>query len=165
MRQLAIAGDRDLGGKLGYVILASPDIDVDVFKKQMARYGKPDRPFAVLLSDDDKALRFSSLIAGNQARVGDYSNAEELAALGVTVVDLSNTKSGNRLNHAKFADNPVLVQLLGDRLSVPASLAPADPQGTQPIEDLGQGVGKAVGSVAEIIITTPFKIFTVGAGR
>ena len=163
LRQLAISGDRDLGGKLGYVVLASPDIDVDVFKKQMARYGKPDRPFAVLLSDDDKALRFSSLIAGNQARVGDYSNAEELAALGVTVVDLSKTKSGNRLNHAKFADNPVLVQLLGSRLSVPASLAPADPQGTQPIEDLGQGVGKAVGSVAEIIITTPFKIFTIGA--
>jgi len=161
LRQLAISGDRDLGDKLGYVVLASPDIDVDVFKKQMARYGKPDRPFAVLLSDDDKALRFSSLIAGNQARVGDYSNAEELAALGVTVVDLSKTESGDRLNHAKFADNPVLVQLLGDRLSVPASLASADPPGSQPIDD----VGKAVGSVAEIIITTPFKIFTIGAGQ
>ncbi|TIM86433.1 MAG: alpha/beta hydrolase, partial [Mesorhizobium sp.] len=39
LRQLAITGDRDLGDKLGYVILASPDIDVDVFKKQMIRYG------------------------------------------------------------------------------------------------------------------------------
>ena len=45
LRQLAIAGNRDLDGKLGYVVLASPDIDVDIFKKQMKRYGKPDRPF------------------------------------------------------------------------------------------------------------------------
>lgn len=56
LRQLAITGDRDLNGKLGYVILASPDIDVDVFKKQMIRYGKPDKPFAILLSGDDRAL-------------------------------------------------------------------------------------------------------------
>ena len=35
LRQLAIRGDRDLGGKLGDVVLASPDIDVDVFKSQM----------------------------------------------------------------------------------------------------------------------------------
>ncbi len=165
LRQLAISGDRDLGGKLGYVVLASPDIDVDVFKKQMARYGVPDRPFAVLLSDDDKALKFSSLIAGRQARVGDYSNAAELASLGVTVVDLSQTESGDRLNHAKFADNPVLVQLLGDRLSVPASLRSDQVEATQPIDDLGRGVGNAVGSVAEIIITTPFRILTIGADR
>ena len=36
LRQLAIAGNRDLNGKLGYVVLASPDIDVDIFKKQMS---------------------------------------------------------------------------------------------------------------------------------
>ena len=57
LRQLAITGDRDLGGKLGDVVLASPDIDVDVFKSQMRRYGKPDKPFILLLSDDDRALQ------------------------------------------------------------------------------------------------------------
>ena len=43
LRQLAINGDRDLGGKLGDVVLASPDIDVDVFKSQMRRYGRAAR--------------------------------------------------------------------------------------------------------------------------
>ena len=165
LRQLAIAGDRDLGGKLGYVVLASPDIDVDVLKKQMERYGKPDRPFAVLLSDDDRALKISRLIAGDKARVGDYSDAEDLASLGVTVVDLTSIKSSDRLNHAKFADNPILVQLLGDQLKVPASLASAETQGEQPIDTLGKDVGKAVGSVAEIIITTPFKVLTSGTNQ
>jgi esterase/lipase superfamily enzyme len=160
LRQLAIAGNRDLDGKLGYVVLASPDIDVDIFKKQMARYGRPDKPFVVLLSADDKALRFSSLIAGKKARVGDDANTDELAALGVTVVDLSATESGDKLNHAKFADNPVLVQLLGERLRMPDSLQPTPQQADERMNELAGGLGQA----AQIIVTTPFKIFTLGAG-
>lgn len=159
LRQLAIAGNRDLGGKLGYVVLASPDIDVDIFKKQMKRYGKPDKPFVVLLSSDDKALRISGFIAGKQARVGDDANADELAALGVTVVDLSTVQSGDKLNHAKFADNPVLVQLLGDRLRMPEGLTPTRQQTNERVNELAGGVGQAVG----IIVTTPLKIITLGA--
>jgi esterase/lipase superfamily enzyme len=117
LRQLAIKGNRNLGGKLGDVVLASPDIDVDVFKSQMQRYGKPDKPFIVLLSDDDRALRLSSMIAGSQPRVGDYKNAaQDLTGYGVTVVDLSGAKAGDSFNHTKFADNPELVTLLGKRL-------------------------------------------------
>ncbi|HEY6633316.1 MAG TPA: alpha/beta hydrolase [Rhizobiaceae bacterium] len=159
LRQLAIAGDRDLDGKLGYVVLASPDIDVDIFRKQMARYGKPDKPFVVLLSSDDKALRISSFIAGRQERVGDYSNAAELAALGVTVVDLSATQGGDKLNHAKFADNPVLVQLLGERLRMPESLRATPEQANEQINQLAGGLGQA----AAIVVTTPLRIFTIGA--
>ncbi len=163
LRQLAITGDRDLGGKLGYVILASPDIDVDVFKKQMIRYGKPDKPFAILLSADDRALKLSSLISGDKPRVGDYGDAADLASYGVSVVDLSQAKGGDRLNHAKFADNPILVQLLGDRLRTPAGLA-SDETPPARLDNLGQGLGKAVGSVAEIVITTPFKVLTIATG-
>lgn len=163
LRQLAITGDRDLGGKLGYVILASPDIDVDVFKKQMIRYGKPDRPFAVLLSGDDRALKLSSFISGDKPRVGDYGDAADLASYGVSVVDLTKTKGGDGgLNHAKFADNPFLVQLLGDRLRTPAGLA-ADENPAQ-LANIGQGLGKVVGSAAEVIITTPFKVLTIATG-
>lgn len=117
LRQLAIKDNPTLGGKLGDVVLASPDIDVDVFKSQMQRYGKPAKPFIVLLSDDDRALRLSGLIAGSQPRVGDYKNAaRDLTAYGVTVVDLSGAKAGDSFNHTKFADNPELVKLLGTRL-------------------------------------------------
>src|SRR5690606_4927040 len=73
LRQLALTGNRNLGGKLGDVVLASPDIDVDVFKSQMRRYGKPDRPFFLILSTDDRALRLSSILAGNE-RVGDFGD-------------------------------------------------------------------------------------------
>lgn len=116
LRQLAITGDRDLSGKLGDVVLASPDIDVDVFKSQMRRYGKPDKPFILLLSDDDRALRLSGLIAGSRPRVGDYRDAADLASYGVTVVDLSKIKGADSFNHTKFADNPMMVQMIGQRL-------------------------------------------------
>lgn len=166
LRQLAITGDRDLGKKLGYVILASPDIDVDVFKKQMIRYGKPDKPFTVLLSGDDRALQLSSLIAGKKPRVGDYDDAADLASYGVVVVDLTKAKAGDRLNHAKFADNPILVQLLGNRLRIPAGLQDSElPQAQANVDSLGKGIGQAVGAVAEIVITTPLKVLTVVTGQ
>jgi esterase/lipase superfamily enzyme len=164
LRQLAIENNRDLDGKLGNVVLASPDIDVDVFKKQMIRYGKPDKPFAVLLSGDDRALKLSSIISGSKPRVGDYGNAADLASYGVVVADLTQTKGNDRLNHAKFADNPFLVQLLGEQLAVPAGLASA-PVDAQPIDTLGQGIGQTVGSAAEIVVTTPFKVLRIVTGN
>lgn len=138
LRQLAITGDRTLGGKLGDVVLASPDIDVDVFKSQMRRYGKPEKPFFLLLSDDDRALRLSRILAGNKPRVGGYADAAELAEYGVEVIDLSNVKSADRFNHTKFADNPALVKLLGDRLREDDGYA-SDRQVTDRIRMLGLG--------------------------
>ena len=80
------------------------------------------------------------------------------------VADLTNAKGNDRLNHAKFADNPILVQLLGERLRTPAALIDETAGPAQPINDLGEGVGQAVGSVAQIIITTPFKVLSVATG-
>ncbi|WP_274628936.1 alpha/beta hydrolase [Arvimicrobium flavum] len=163
LRQLAITDDRDLDGRLGDVLLASPDIDVDVFKTQMQRYGKPDKPFIVLLSADDRALRISGLIAGNRPRVGDYGDAAELAELGVTVVNVSDVASGDRLNHSKFADNPVLVKLLGERLRAGDTIA-SETELADRIGNLTTGIGHAVTSAANIIITTPLRVVTVAVG-
>jgi esterase/lipase superfamily enzyme len=138
LRQLALGGDRDLGGKLGDVILASPDIDVDVFHSQMRRYGKPARPFFLILSSDDRALRLSGILAGNKPRVGDYGKAEDLADLGVVVVDVSHQEGADSLNHTKFADNPTLVKLLGRRLREDDGYA-SDRQVTDRINQLNQG--------------------------
>ena len=139
LRQLAITGDRDLGGRLGDVVLASPDIDVDVFKGQMQRYGKPDKPFILLLSGDDRALKLSGILAGSKPRLGDYEDAVDLESLGVTVVDMSKIKSADRFNHTKFADNPALVKLLGDRLKEDDGFA-KDRDVTDRINSLGYPV-------------------------
>ncbi|MCR4269098.1 alpha/beta hydrolase [Nitratireductor sp. ZSWI3] len=166
LRQLAISGDRTLGGRLADVILASPDIDLDVFKGQMRRYGVPERPFAVLVSQNDRALTLSGFIAGNRPRLGDYRDAQDLTDLGITVVDVTKVSSGDWLNHTKFAENPVLVQLLGERLSAEGELDERDPQAVVgQMESLVKGIGQTVGSAADIVITTPLQVIELATGQ
>lgn len=162
LRQLAMAKDPTLGGKLGDVILASPDIDFDVFRSQMERYGKPKNPFVVMLSNDDKALRLASIIAGDRPRVGDYGDAEKLAALGVVVVDLSQVK-GDSLGHTKFAANPAMIEMLGkglnDRFNPDNETALTDRVG-----QLGGNIVGTIGTAAEIVITTPLDVVRIAVG-
>lgn len=165
LRQLAISGDHAVNRSVRDVILASPDIDVDVFKSQLQRIGKPERPYVVMLSRDDRALLLSSIIAGNRPRVGDYGNDKALAELGIVVVDLSNVSSSDSLNHAKFADNPALVQILGEHLNESQPMnGNAGNDIANRLGRLTQGVGQTLGTAAEIIITTPFEVINVAIG-
>jgi esterase/lipase superfamily enzyme len=104
LRQIKISGDLDHTNKFGLVVLAAPDIDIDVFKSQMRTFGKPRKPFYILVSNDDRALWLSKTIGGDVTRVGDDPNTAELAALGATVVDLTELKGDDPFNHSKFAE-------------------------------------------------------------
>ena len=70
-RQIRISGDLPPATRSARSYLAAPDIDIDVFKSQMRRFGKPQKPFYVVLSQDDRALFLSRTIAGGVTRVGD----------------------------------------------------------------------------------------------
>lgn len=103
LRQIRMSGKPVPLNKIGNIILAAPDIDVDVFKSQLKRFGKLEKPFVVIVSRDDKALGFSDFIAGKKERVGQYSNDAELVALGAVVVDMTDVKALDSFNHGKFA--------------------------------------------------------------
>lgn len=103
LRQIKISGTPIPPEKIENIILAAPDIDVDVFKSQLKRFGKPPKPFIVIVSRDDKALAFSDFIAGDKPRLGAYANDEELVELGAVVVDMTKVKSADEFNHGKFA--------------------------------------------------------------
>jgi esterase/lipase superfamily enzyme len=102
-RQIKISGNLKNTSKLANIFLAAPDIDLDVFKSQMRRIGHPKNHVYVIVSKDDKALRISRTIAGGQVRVGDVTNDQELASLGVTVIDLTALKADDPTHHGKFA--------------------------------------------------------------
>jgi esterase/lipase superfamily enzyme len=101
-RQIRISGDLPPANKIGTIVLAAPDIDIDVFKAQLRRFGKPQKPFYVVLSQDDRALFLSRTIAGGVTRVGDSNDTAELTALGATVIDLTDVKADDATNHDKF---------------------------------------------------------------
>jgi esterase/lipase superfamily enzyme len=140
-RQIRISGDLPPANKIGTIVLAAPDIDIDVFKAQLRRFGKPQKPFYVVLSQDDRALFLSRTIAGGVSRVGDASDTAELAALGATVIDLSDVKADDATNHDKF------VQLA----SVAPQLRGILAQGIKPNHQGADASERAVSGVGSVV--------------
>lgn len=103
MRQMKIKGGIPHPEKIGTIMLAAPDIDIDVFKSQMRAIGDPRKPFLVVLSRDDRALALSRFLGGDKSRVGDTPDTQELTALGAVVIDLTDIRGEDATNHDKFA--------------------------------------------------------------
>jgi len=152
LRQIKISGDLRNADKVGYVFLAAPDIDLDVFKSQMRRFGKPKKPFYVIVSKDDKALWASKMIAGGETRVGDTSDFAELEALGAVVIDLTDVAGSDPLNHGKFAQ---LAEVAPELQTVLAQGITANPGSAD--------AGRAGGSVGETL-AAPIKILGAPVG-
>jgi esterase/lipase superfamily enzyme len=133
---------------LGSIVLAAPDIDVDVFKSQMRRFGKPRKPFYIVVSKDDKALGASRVIAGGQERLGADGNTAELAELGAVVIDMSDVKATDSSNHGKFAQLAEIAPQLRNVLERGVHSAPSPDSATQ----------DAAGGSLEAIVTAPLKI-------
>ena len=166
LRQAAIRGDGTFGGKLRDVMLAAPDVDLDVFKTQMREIR---RPVTVFVSADDRALDFSRRFAGDKTRLGAVSSKDtetiaELERLGVRLIDLSEVSSGDSLNHAKFASSPKVVQLIGERLRQDKGIGFAGPQFGDRVGDIAGGVMGTVGSTVGLVVTAPITIIS-GAAR
>ena len=163
LRQAKIAGDGDFGGKLRTVVLAAPDIDVDVFKSEMQVIGRPKYPFVLFSSSDDQALWLSGLIAGEKPRLGAYTEDKKaIADLGVIVIDLSATEANDSLAHNKFAvELPDFVNKLGDRLRRGDRLATAQGSFTETARGLTGSLGSLVGTTAGAVVTLPAYLLTL----
>lgn len=133
---------------LSSIILAAPDVDFDLFKEYMKDLEPIKDKIFVLVSKDDRALNVSRRIAGGVSRVGS-ADPKKLAALGLSVIDLSQIKDKSSTNHDKFADSPEIVQLIGRGLNEGNSLSstgtgtPQDPIGSvfQGVAQVATGLG------------------------
>jgi esterase/lipase superfamily enzyme len=153
-RQIRISGDLPPASKIGTILLAAPDIDIDVFKSQLRRFGKPQKPFYVVLSQDDRALFLSRAIAGGVTRVGDSADTAELTALGASVIDLTDVKATDATNHDKFVQlASVAPQLSG----ILAQGINGNHRGTDASERAASGVGSIV-ALPLTLLGAPVKI-------
>lgn len=121
LRAIAISGHPDLDGRLGQVMLANPDIDLNVFRQQASRIDRGH--VSVFVASNDRALSMSSRIAGDRPRLGalDPSNPAERAELdrlGVSVHDIS-AFSTDFIGHGAFAEAPDVVRQIGAQISAP----------------------------------------------
>ncbi|MFB9233925.1 alpha/beta hydrolase, partial [Pseudohalocynthiibacter aestuariivivens] len=111
------AGSLGRRTRIDHIMLAAPDIDIDLFRSQIALLPPAIRgKMFILVSKDDSALRLSRRIAGGVPRVG-AADATELETLGVTVIDLSEISDSSSGSHNKFTGSPSVVQLIGAGLN------------------------------------------------
>ncbi len=100
LRQLYAARGDAITGRIGAVVCASPDIDLDVFTSSVDRIGPLARKITLITAANDRALALSGWIAGGITRVGAAHKAQ-LAKLGLRVIDVSDQGWGI-INHDLF---------------------------------------------------------------
>jgi esterase/lipase superfamily enzyme len=143
LRLMARVGHDRVFGKLGAVVLISPDIEVDVFRKQAEPVLARGVPIYVLVSHRDRALRLSAWLRSGQYRLGSIRSQAELGGLDVAVIDLSSVRSGDPMRHFKAGTSPELIEFVRG----------IDAAGLEVFE-AGHGRGVIGGSVAILQIGT-----------
>jgi esterase/lipase superfamily enzyme len=108
LRQLRLSGQDKVIDRIDNVVLAAPDIDIDVFYRQFQTIGMLTPPMTLLVSPDDRALRLSDWLAGSRGRVGTADATDPrvqtlAAANGVRVIDISKVDALDASNHNRFA--------------------------------------------------------------
>lgn len=104
--------------KLNGVVLIAPDISIDVFKSQAARFKSLPQPFAVFSSRKDPALRLSARLNNVESRLGNIDEPEKLGDLPVIVFDVTNFSESGRDKHFVPGTSPAMISLLRNSVSL-----------------------------------------------
>jgi esterase/lipase superfamily enzyme len=103
LRQLYARYGDTVANRIGAVVFAAPDIDMDVFSSAISRIGPLAGKITVIAATNDRALALSGRIAGGMTRVGAAEKAT-IERLGVRVIDASEAGWGI-INHDLFLSN------------------------------------------------------------
>lgn len=163
LRQMAIRDGR-IAPKIRNVILAAPDVDVDVFRRQLGEMGPPDkRPhFTVFTSTDDRALLVSSRIAGKVPRLGAVDPkaepyASEFRQGNIDAFDLTAIDTPDQLRHGRYASATV-VSAIGQRLVAGQKITDDQLSLGQRVGQLAGGVAAGAGAAAGAVVSAPLAI-------
>ncbi|WP_457089745.1 alpha/beta hydrolase [Microvirga sp. P5_D2] len=162
LRQMAIRDGR-VAPKIKNVLLAAPDVDVDLFRESILDMGKVHPNFTLFVSQDDRALAISRRIWGDAVRLGAIDPDQEpyrsaLERSGMTVVNLSQLRTGDPLNHSKFAESPEVVQIIGRQLASGQTLTDSHVGIGDRIIQVTAGAAATVGTAAGLAVSAPVAI-------
>ena len=159
LRQMAIRGGR-IPAKIKNVLLAAPDVDIDIAREQIADMGPAKPNFALFLSRSDKALELSKNVWGSKARLGDIDPTKEpyrsmLERDKIAVYDLSLLGSSGGLNHDTFATSPEIVGLIGNRLARGQAIADNGQRFSDTLFSYSSGAISRAGDAAGLVVSAP----------
>lgn len=158
LRQMAIRDGR-VAAKIRLVLLADPDVDVDVSREQISTLGA-DRPHIVLFtSENDLALAASKDI-WEAPRLGAIDPTIEpyrslLEREKVSVINLTKFPSHDEFNHGKYAEDPKVLELIGRRLASGQTLTDSRAGFGEKIMQAAGAAASSIGHVTSLMISAP----------
>jgi esterase/lipase superfamily enzyme len=161
LRQMAIR-DGKVMEKIRNVMLAAPDVDVDLAREQITAMGAHRPRFTLFVSEDDHALAVSRKIWG-EPRLGSINPDQEpyrsaLASERIDVINLTGVTSPDVLRHATFAENPRIVELLGRRIAGGQTLTESKVSAGDKLMHATAGAAESIGDAAGLLIEAPVAI-------
>jgi esterase/lipase superfamily enzyme len=161
LRQMAIR-DGKVAGKIRNVMLAAPDVDVDIAREQITAMGARRPQFTLFASEDDHALALSRKVWG-EPRLGSINPDQEpyksyLARERIDVVNLTGVSSADQLRHGTFAENPRVVELIGRSIANGQTLTDSKVGLGEKIVETTAGATATVGHAAGLVVTAPVAI-------
>jgi esterase/lipase superfamily enzyme len=164
LRQMAIR-DGKVAQKIHTVILAAPDVGVDVAYKQIDQIyalGARRPKFFLVTSEDDRALAISRRVWG-EPRLGSIDPNQEpdeskLKREGIEVIDATRLRSADPFHHGKFAENPQLASVIGRVLTPGQTLTESKVSLGEKILQTTAGAAASVGHAAGLVVTAPVAI-------
>jgi esterase/lipase superfamily enzyme len=162
LRQMAIRDGR-VAPKIRNVLLAAPDVDVDLFREAIMDMGKNRPGFTLFVSQDDRALAISRRLWGDSVRLGAIDPEQEpyrseMEMAGITVINLSKLRSGDPLNHSKYAESPEVVRIIGRELAEGQTLTDSRVGVGDRIIQVTAGAAAAVGTAAGLAVSAPVAV-------
>lgn len=162
LRQMAIR-DKGLPQKIKNVMLAAPDVDFDVFTRQIAAIDDHRALFSLFVSRNDEALAASRRVWGDKVRLGGIDPDNEpyhslLTSRRIFIVDLADVASSDPLGHGTFAQSPEVVRAIGRRLAAGQQLADAQASVGESVGQMATGAASVVGTAAGAAVTAPFAV-------
>ncbi len=142
------------------MLLAAPDVDIDVARTQIADMGPLKPNFALFVSRADKALELSKNIWGSEARLGAINPMAEpyhsmLVKDRIAVYDLTALNSPGGINHATFASSPEIVELIGSRLAAGQTVAESNQRFSDTLFMGASGTVSKFGDAAGLVVSAP----------
>ena len=167
LRQMAIRGGR-IPLKIKNVLLAAPDVDIDIAREQIADMGPVKPNFSLFVSRADKALAFSRNVWGSKSRLGDIDPMKEpyksmLQRDKIAVYDLSLIGSSGGLNHDTFATSPEIVELIGTRLARGQAITDGGQRFSDTLFTYSSGAISRAGDAAGLVVSGPTAAFDTDA--
>jgi esterase/lipase superfamily enzyme len=161
LRQMAIRDGR-VAEKIRSVMLAAPDVDIDLAREYVATMGERRPHVTLFVSKDDRALAVSRKIWGGQ-RLGSIDPDQEpfksaLEREKIEVVNLTGVTSPDQLRHGTFAENPQIVQLFGQAVASGQVLTDSPIGLGERIAESTAGAAASAGHAAGLIVSAPVAI-------